>query len=144
MTKDEALALALEALESCSIDDSAVGADSGYYFDDLKVDAAITAIKQAQQAQEPVKRKRREMTEEMRDFHARGLLSSLTFWCHLPVEDSDELARFMHKYVSLELAAPKQAEPEHSLNDTRCECCGYMTYHREHMGCIRAAAQNQG
>jgi len=31
------------------------------------------------------------------------------------------------------------AVKEHSLNDVRCQCCGYMTYHREHMGCIRAA-----
>ena len=28
---------------------------------------------------------------------------------------------------------------EHDLQDVRCECCGYMTHHREHMGCIRAA-----
>ena len=34
-----------------------------------------------------------------------------------------------------------QPEPEHDLEDVRCEGCGYMTYHREHMGCIRAAAQ---
>jgi hypothetical protein len=27
---------------------------------------------------------------------------------------------------------------EHELKDARCECCGYMTYHREHMGCIKA------
>lgn len=32
------------------------------------------------------------------------------------------------------------AVPEHSKQDVRCGCCGYMTYHREHMGCIRAAA----
>ena len=31
------------------------------------------------------------------------------------------------------------AGTEHELKDVRCECCGYMTYHREHMGCIRAA-----
>ena len=31
------------------------------------------------------------------------------------------------------------AGTEHDLKDVRCECCGYMTYHREHMGCIRAA-----
>jgi hypothetical protein len=30
-------------------------------------------------------------------------------------------------------------EPEHDKTDVRCECCGYMTYHREHLGCIRAA-----
>ena len=29
-------------------------------------------------------------------------------------------------------------EPEHDKTDVRCECCGYMTYHREHLGCIRA------
>ena len=35
---------------------------------------------------------------------------------------------------------PTQAAPvrEHDLQDVRCEYCGYMTYHREHMGCIRA------
>ena len=32
-----------------------------------------------------------------------------------------------------------QPKREHDLKDVRCECCGYMTYHREHMGCIRAA-----
>ena len=31
------------------------------------------------------------------------------------------------------------AEIEHDFKDVRCGCCGYMTYHREHMGCIRAA-----
>lgn len=34
---------------------------------------------------------------------------------------------------------PDVAAPEHNLSDVRCGCCGYMTYHREHMGCIRAA-----
>ena len=34
----------------------------------------------------------------------------------------------------------RAAPVEHELNDRRCACCGYMTYHREHMGCIRAAA----
>lgn len=27
--------------------------------------------------------------------------------------------------------------------DVRCECCGYMTHHREHLGCIRAASARQ-
>lgn len=30
---------------------------------------------------------------------------------------------------------------EHNLSDTRCGCCGYMTYEREHSGCIRAVHQ---
>ena len=36
-------------------------------------------------------------------------------------------------------AAESVPAREHDLQDVRCECCGYMTYHREHMGCIRAA-----
>lgn len=27
----------------------------------------------------------------------------------------------------------------HDSDDIRCGCCGYMTYHPEHMNCIRAA-----
>jgi hypothetical protein len=42
---------------------------------------------------------------------------------------------------ALEEALAKQ---EHDLQDTRCECCGYMTHEREHMGCIRSAKQEQG
>jgi hypothetical protein len=37
-------------------------------------------------------------------------------------------------------SAPVQ---EHGLKDVRCECCGYLTYQREHMGCIRATAAAQ-
>ena len=36
-------------------------------------------------------------------------------------------------------AADSVPAREHDLQDVRCECCGYMTYHREHMGCIHAA-----
>jgi hypothetical protein len=36
-------------------------------------------------------------------------------------------------------AAPALPQPEHDLQDIQCQCCGYMTYHREHMGCIRSA-----
>ena len=43
----------------------------------------------------------------------------------------------MVRAVLAKWAAP---QPEHDLKDVPCECCGYMTYHREHMGCIRAAA----
>ena len=42
----------------------------------------------------------------------------------------------MVRAVLAKWAAP---QPEHDLKDVPCECCGYMTYHREHMGCIRAA-----
>ena len=36
-------------------------------------------------------------------------------------------------------AAESVPAREHDLQDVLCGCCGYMTYHREHMGCIRAA-----
>lgn len=36
-------------------------------------------------------------------------------------------------------ATPALPQAEHDLEDVRCQCCGYMTYHREHMGCIRSA-----
>lgn len=39
------------------------------------------------------------------------------------------------------IAELEEAVPvEHELNDRRCACCGHMTYHNGHMGCIRAAA----
>ena len=38
----------------------------------------------------------------------------------------------------------QEPAPEHKLKDVRCECCGYMTHHREHMGCIRAAQPKRG
>ena len=43
--------------------------------------------------------------------------------------------------TALRQAIEQAEKQEHDLNDVRCECCGYMTYHREHMGCIKAAYQ---
>lgn len=37
--------------------------------------------------------------------------------------------------------AQQLATPE-PVVDVRCEGCGYMTHHREHMGCVRAAKQH--
>ena len=37
--------------------------------------------------------------------------------------------------------APEHATPE-PVGDVRCDGCGYMTHHREHMGCVRAAKQH--
>lgn len=44
-------------------------------------------------------RSKREITDEMLNFGARGLLASLTFWPHMTEEDSDELADFLAKYM---------------------------------------------
>ena len=40
--------------------------------------------------------------------------------------------------AAVQAARERQEQREHDLVDRRCESCGYMTYHREHMGCIRA------
>jgi hypothetical protein len=48
-----------------------------------------------------------------------------------------------YKAITAIKEALAQPEQEHDLQDTRCKCCGYMTYHREHMGCIRAANPEQ-
>lgn len=56
-------------------------------------------------------------------------------------EDYAEMAFVQgHTAITALRAALAQKQREHDLRDVRCECCGYMTYHREHMGCIRAAA----
>lgn len=41
--------------------------------------------------------------------------------------------------VARKVAAEQAQQAEPVARDVRCECCGYMTYHREHLGCIRAA-----
>lgn len=58
--------------------------------------------------------------------------------------DHDEPTTFNEdKAITAIKEALAQPEQEHDLQDTRCKCCGYMTYHREHMGCIRAAKPEQ-
>ena len=59
--------------------------------------------------------------------------------------NGDNRSQFNSGYDLMLAVAPQpeqvESEPvaEHELQDTRCECCGYMTYHREHMGCIRSS-----
>ncbi len=43
--------------------------------------------------------------------------------------------------ANLRTAIQQPATPE-PMVDVRCEGCGYMTHHREHMGCVRAAKQH--
>ena len=38
--------------------------------------------------------------------------------------------------------AIQQPATDEPVVDVRCEGCGYMTHHREHMGCVRAAKQH--
>ena len=51
-----------------------------------------------------------------------------------------ELEQAAERIDALEArATPALPQAEHDLEDVRCQCCGYMTYHSEHMGCIRSA-----
>ena len=57
---------------------------------------------------------------------------------------TQKLTQLGYRYDSAHgkwLPAPQQATPE-PVGDVRCEGCGYMTHHREHMGCVRAAKQH--
>jgi hypothetical protein len=54
-----------------------------------------------------------------------------------PCKSFTELRERHREGVDAELAA-MAAEAK---TDVRCEGCGYMTHHREHMGCVRAAKQ---
>ena len=57
------------------------------------------------------------------------------------LEDMPEALSFqidMARALLKEFTAIQQAE---ARTDVRCEGCGYMTHHREHMGCVRAAKQ---
>jgi len=56
----------------------------------IKAEAERDALKAAM----PVGDKRPTVSDDMLDFEARGYLTSLTFWHHLPEEDADELAAF--------------------------------------------------
>lgn len=79
-----------------------------------------------------------------------GVVDHQLFWSK---QQADALCAEMQKRHDLSgsharfSVAPLHAAPvpaavhakEHDQQDVRCECCGYMTHHREHLGCIRAA-----
>ena len=67
--------------------------------------------------------------------HAMRLLDGAALSANVE-EPTQEFEKWLATYSTLSAAV---AGTEHDLKDVRCECCGYMTYHREHMGCIRAA-----
>lgn len=52
------------------------------------------------------------------------------------------LAHSCHDLFKLAIGAAQQSATPEPVGDVRCEGCGYMTHHREHMGCVRAAKQH--
>ena len=83
---------------------------------------------------------------EVSDWNETSELKYLTHWMPLP-SPPDDVAAPAEQQAAPKAAPAQQAGEaaesvptrEHDLQDVRCECCGYMTYHREHMGCIHAA-----
>lgn len=45
-------------------------------------------------------------------------------------------------FTAIQQAEAQQPATGVPVMDVRCEGCGYMTHHREHMGCVRAAKQH--
>ena len=61
-----------------------------------------------------------------------------------PVTDFNCIGDYITAVVDVfkERLAARQPDTPEPVVDVRCEGCGYMTHHREHMGCVRAAKQH--
>ncbi len=130
----EAMKLALEALKKSddflynwhesSSDDEADAYSTARQLNEL----AFTALREAL-VEQPAK-------QDIPDLIAGALGVPAAPVQDIGVEQDERVFARIEARKNRDAAAVK----EHSLNDVRCQCCGYMTYHREHMGCIRAAA----
>ena len=60
-------------------------------------------------------------------------------WRDCAETDEGAIALYEAPQPQAETQQPATGEP---AMDVRCEGCGYMTHHREHMGCVRAAKQH--
>ena len=67
-----------------------------------------------------------------------GLYTNTIVVDSFEIEDAIEIGYDDDPYAATRRAI-REALAERDKQDVRCECCGYMTHHREHMGCIRAA-----
>jgi hypothetical protein len=112
--KDEALKLALEALESC---DQVYGSEGSYqYFSQAKVDKAITAIKQARSAP-PTHKTARWTDEEYREISDQVISTLVEYGAELDATNrqveilSDALAESRREVTALN-AAQQEHEPE--------------------------------
>ena len=74
-------------------------------------------------------------TEPLTGCNCRWQGGTQVEWCELHLAHKDAI----HEWAQRAKAAEATPEP---VMDVRCEGCGYMTHHREHMGCVRAAKQH--
>ena len=148
----EAMKLALAALETCRI-----RSVSEWSVEDItpkNVTAAIealrTALQQAETQQpatpEPVQA---DSSEHLRVIASLGAaLRRLSFAAQTTGgtdgPDAELQSAIGQAEQALSLGGIWQAMSDtgEPVMDVRCEGCGYMTHHREHMGCVRAAKQH--
>ena len=57
----------------------------------------------------------------------------------LPAGHAWRVPVMRHQPLAIDPDRIMPSNHEHAAQDLRCQCCGYQTYHREHLGCIRAA-----
>lgn len=123
---------------------------AGYYMKPCvhwfgKAPAADTKLYTAPQ---PAQATQTEVTDEREAFEAEMRCEET--WGHRSLKRRPD-GRYQNWQVDLmweawqaraSLPAPQQPATPEPVVDVRCEGCGYMTHHREHMGCVRAAKQH--
>ena len=148
----EAMKLALAALETCRI-----RSVSEWSVEDItpkNVTAAIAALRTALQQAETQQPATPESVQADSSEHLRVIASlgaalrRLSFAAQTTGgtdgPDAELQSAIGQAEQALSLGGIWQAmsATDEPVVDVRCEGCGYMTHHREHMGCVRAAKQH--
>ena len=81
----------------------------------------------------------KQQPEALRLANVCSNLTRYSMDAHLIAAELRRLAKLEAEIAAVGAGGVSVPAREHDLQDVRCECCGYMTYHREHMGCIHAA-----
>ena len=81
----------------------------------------------------------KQQPEALRLANVCSNLTRYSMDAHLIAAELRRLAKLEAEIAAVGAGGVSVPVREHDLQDVRCECCGYMTYHREHMGCIHAA-----
>lgn len=69
-------------------------------------------------------------------------IRSVSEWSVEDITPKNVTAAIEALRTAIQQAEAQQSATGEPVMDVRCEGCGYMTHHREHMGCVRAAKQH--
>ena len=146
----EAMKQALAALETCRI-----RSVSEWSVEDItpkNVTAAIAALRTAIQQAEAQQPDQSVNEKHFGDFELLVVTTAYEqgFGHAFRTELSNPYAPATNAYKAWDMGRsagkrngqPQQPATGEPVVDVRCEGCGYMTHHREHMGCVRAAKQH--